>query len=90
MKRTSAYIRVRELRGQVSGTTLGRARTKSASNNTQVSSYIREGVARGIGVESLCSTEASSAEVSARTIRRQSLAPHNNGHEIANTLLKKP
>ena len=38
---SSAYIRVKEVRGQVPGTTCNRARTNSAINNKQASSYIR-------------------------------------------------
>ena len=51
-KRMNAYIRVREVRGQVSGTTRGRARTKSAINNTKTSGYVRapEGVAQCLGL----------------------------------------
>ena len=41
VKRMSAYIRVREMRGQVPGTTCNGARNNSAINNTQASSYIR-------------------------------------------------
>ena len=38
---SSAYIRVKKVRGQVPGTTCNGARTNSAINNTQASSYIR-------------------------------------------------
>ena len=38
---SSAYIRVKEVRGQVPGTTCNGARTNSAINNTQALSYIR-------------------------------------------------
>ena len=40
------------MRGQVPGTTRGRARTKSAINNTQTSGYVRapEGVAQCLGL----------------------------------------
>ena len=38
---SSAYIRVKEVIGQVPGTTCNRARTNSAINNKQASSYIR-------------------------------------------------
>ena len=38
---SSVYIRVKEVRGQVPGTTCNGARTNSAINNTQASSYIR-------------------------------------------------
>ena len=37
----SAYIRVKEVRGQVPGTTCNGARTNSAINNTQNSGYVR-------------------------------------------------
>ena len=39
---SSAYLRVKEVRGQVPGTTCNGARTNSAINNTQASSYLRE------------------------------------------------
>ena len=43
----SAYIRVREVRGQVPGTTCNGARTKNAINNTGHELHkSREGVAR--------------------------------------------
>ena len=38
---SSAYIRVKEVRGQVPGTTCNGARTNSAINNSQSSSYVR-------------------------------------------------
>ena len=52
------------------GTSLGRARTNSAINNTQASGYIRANGGSGagagyIGAESPCSTETSRAEASA-------------------------
>ena len=51
---SSAYIGVKEVRGQVPGTTCNGARTNSAINNSQTSGYVRgpsttkytEGVAR--------------------------------------------
>ena len=45
---SSAYIRVKKVRGQVPGTTRNGARTNSAINNTQTSDYVRslEKVAR--------------------------------------------
>ena len=65
---SSAYIGVKEVRGQVPGTTRGRARTKSAINNTQTSGYVRarEGVARCLSKPKPRGTKA----------WRQSLAPH--------------
>ena len=49
---SSAYIGVKEVRCQVPGATRGRARTKSATNNTQTSGYVRapEGVAQCLGL----------------------------------------
>ena len=38
---SSAYIRVREVRGQVPGTTYNGARTKSATNNYQAPGCVR-------------------------------------------------
>ena len=38
---SSAYIRVKEVRGQVPGTTCNGARTNSAINNSQNSGYVR-------------------------------------------------
>ena len=40
-KGMSAYIRVREVRGQVPGTICNGARTNSAINNSQTSGYVR-------------------------------------------------
>ena len=48
----SAYIEVKEVRGQVPGTSRNGGRTKSAINNFQASSYVRapEGVAQCLGL----------------------------------------
>ena len=65
---SSAYIRVKEVKGQVPGTICNGARTNSAINNTQTSGYVRapEGVAQCLGTE----------PISRGTVaRRQSLAP---------------
>ena len=51
---SSAYIRVKDVRGQVPGTTYNGARTKSAINNSQSSGYVKApeyySVHRGSGV----------------------------------------
>ena len=48
----SAYIGMKEVRGKVPGTTRGRARTKSAINNTQTWGHVGapEGVAQCLGL----------------------------------------
>ena len=80
-KRMNVYIKVWEVRGQVSGTTRGMARTKSAINNSQASGYIRAlRVARGIGTNSPHSRTPAAEPPQGRrvgcTVRCQSLAPH--------------